>query len=226
MENRFEKASNVDTTKLVKKKGNVEYLNWAAAWAIFKGVYPRGDFDFVLNERDGYVFEEIINLKVTTNEDGITTTADGKTIGYFVKVRVTDGEEPELSHELPLPIMDFKNKANMNFTIMEVNKALMRCLTKTVAMFGAGLKEYAGVEWYQFEIGEEFDETKAKILEVVKEIVALDETARTEAIKAIGHDGHVNKIKDIDEARERLDSINALKETVSENTTIEEKEEK
>jgi len=40
--------------------------------------------------------------------------------------------------------MDFRNKSMLNPTTFDVNKALMRCLTKNISMFGLGLYIYQG----------------------------------------------------------------------------------
>ncbi|MGB3465494.1 MAG: DUF1071 domain-containing protein, partial [Cyclobacteriaceae bacterium] len=47
-------------------------------------------------------------------------------------------------HEMWLPVLDFRNKAMTNPTMFDVNKSVMRCLTKNLAMFGLGLYIYAG----------------------------------------------------------------------------------
>jgi hypothetical protein len=59
----------------------------------------------------------------------------------MVYTKVTAGG---ITHEMWLPIMDFKNQAKQNFDMMDVNKAVMRCLVKNFAMFGLGLYIYAG----------------------------------------------------------------------------------
>ena len=75
----------------------------------------------------------------------------------MVETQVTaDG----LTHEMWLPVMDGNNKAMKSHpytvqtkykeitvqaaTMFDVNKAIMRCLTKNLAMFGLGLYIYAG----------------------------------------------------------------------------------
>ena len=67
--------------------------------------------------------------------------------GHRLLVRLEKAEEVTaggITHEMWLPIMDFKNQAKQNFDMMDVNKAVMRCLVKNFAMFGLGLYIYAG----------------------------------------------------------------------------------
>lgn len=113
------------------------YLSWCWAWAEVKKRYP--DANYEIEKFDGlpYVYDELT--------------------GYMVYTKVTiEG----ITHEMWLPVMDSKNKAMKAIpytyqtkkgektveaaTMFDVNKAIMRCLTKNLAMFGLGLYIYAG----------------------------------------------------------------------------------
>jgi len=218
-ENKFEQALSVDYTPMLKKKGNNPYLPWSSAFSEFKKVYPKGNFQFIKNKDDGYVFEQRISDVANENSE------QRNCIGYFVRVMVTNGElgDDEIYYELMLPIMDFKNKANMNFTIMEVNKALWRCLSKGVALFGVGITTYAGEEYWQYEIGAELDELRETVTNIAKEITAIDESLRTKAVNIIGYKGYSAKIKDAEEATEKIEKLN---EILAEAKEKKEKEEK
>jgi hypothetical protein len=43
-----------------------------------------------------------------------------------------------------MPVIDSRNKAIPNPNAMDVNTAMMRCLVKTISLFGIGLYIYAG----------------------------------------------------------------------------------
>lgn len=126
-----------------KKKGSnnreLTYLSWAWAWAETKKSYPDAKYTI---ERFGenkapYYFDE--------------------NLGYMVFTTVTIGN---LTHEMWLPVMDSQNRAMTNYSyevktknrtiyvspakMTDINKAIMRCLTKNLAMFGLGLYIYAG----------------------------------------------------------------------------------
>lgn len=115
----------------------LSYLSWAWAWAEVKKRCPDANY-------------EIIKF------DGIPYVYDEKT-GYMVYTKVTiEG----LTHEMWLPVMDSNNLAmkaveyqvQTKFktitvkaaTMFDINKTIMRCLTKNLAMFGLGLYIYAG----------------------------------------------------------------------------------
>jgi len=222
--NKFEEAANIDVSKLMKKKGQAEYIPWASAWSVFKKVNAKGNFQFLKNDNFGHVFEE----RLPSDVDQAGKVVDGMLLGYCVKVMVTNGElgDDEITHELPLPLMTNQNKANMNFTIMEVNKALFRCLTKVVTMFGAGISAYAGEEYYQYEIGSEFDAVKEQILEIAKEMAKLGDHQRAIAVSIIGHKGRPADIKDLEEAndifvkvKDALEKAKDVKKTTKKPTT-------
>ena len=132
-------AVNVNDHTEVKDTGKVKltYLSWAWAWAEVKKRFPTASY-------------EIIKF------DGLPYVYDEKT-GFMVYTRVTiEG----VTHEMWLPVMDGNNRAMLDHpyedktkynaftvqaaTMFDVNKTIMRCLTKNLAMFGLGLYIYAG----------------------------------------------------------------------------------
>lgn len=134
----FEKLYSIDCSKYIEQKNGLNYLSWANAWAEFKKVHPNATYE------------------VVKFENGLPYAYDENT-GYMVYTKVTvDG----LTHEMWLPVMDGNNKAMKSkpytvktkykeipvsaATMFDVNKTIMRCLTKNLAMFGLGLYVYSG----------------------------------------------------------------------------------
>ena len=134
----FEKLYGINVNEKTEKKEGLTYLSWAWAWAEFKKVHPDATYE------------------VKKFEGGLPYAYDSNT-GYMVYTSVTvDG----LTHEMWLPVMDSHNRAMKNrpyqvetkyktitvqpATMFDINKAIMRCLTKNLAMFGLGLYIYAG----------------------------------------------------------------------------------
>lgn len=111
----------IDTQGMTEKKNGMTYLSWAHAWKAFVKVCPNATYE------------------VKKNENGLPYFKDDAGAMCYTSVTV-DG----LTHEMWLPVMDFKNKAVINPDMMQVNKTVMRCLTKNLAMFGLGLHIYAG----------------------------------------------------------------------------------
>jgi hypothetical protein len=142
----FKKLYAINVNDKVEKKANLTYLSWSFAWAEVKKLYPNATYS------------------IFTNENNLPYVYDEKT-GYMVYTQVTiDG----LTHDMWLPVLDGAgrclkaisyqvlgtkwvagSKQEVAITIepatmFDINKTLMRCLTKNLAMFGLGLYIYAG----------------------------------------------------------------------------------
>ena len=135
---KFQELYSLDVNKYVEKKNDLSYLSWSYAWAEFKKIYPDATYE-VKKDAAGrcYFGDELF--------------------GYMVYTSVTAGG---LTYEMWLPVMDGANKAMKAvdytyktrfgektceaMTMFDVNKTVMRCLVKNLAMFGLGLYIYAG----------------------------------------------------------------------------------
>ena len=133
-------AVNVNEHTETKDTGKVKltYLSWAWAWSEVKKRFPNASYEIIKFDGLPYVYDDRTGFMVYT-----TVTIDG------------------ITHEMWLPVMDGQNRAMMAqpyqittsygktitvqpATMFDVNKAIMRCLTKNLAMFGLGLYIYAG----------------------------------------------------------------------------------
>lgn len=141
----FENLNNANVNGHTEEKNGLTYLSWAWAWAEVKKAYP--DANYTIEKFNGlpYVYDENTGYMVYT-----TVTIEG------------------ITHEMWLPVMDGANKAMkaMSYTykdrygkektvaaatMFDVNKAIMRCLVKNLAMFGLGLYIYAGEDLPEVE---------------------------------------------------------------------------
>lgn len=198
----FEELTKLNVNEHVEKKktGSTElsYLSWAWAWEYFKKVYPNAKYE----------------IKKFANEDGVLLPYmyDGLT-GYMVMTSVTVGEE---THEMWLPVMDSANKAmksiaykyevneyaygkktgNMiektveSASMFDVNKTIMRCLVKNLAMFGLGLYIYAGEDLPE----QDKPELPTELVKAIKEdIKTIDELKECYNINKGMFDGVLNK---------------------------------
>jgi len=120
----WEVLSAVDVSQHTEKKGNLTYLSWAWAWAEVKKRFPSATYTIYRNPHTNQQWDY---------QEGV---------GYMCSTSVTIKEE---TLEMWLPVMDFRNKSMLsNATTFDINKTLMRCLTKNLAMFGLGHYIYAG----------------------------------------------------------------------------------
>ena len=139
--NVFETLNSINVNEYTEKKNGLTYLTWSYAWKEFKKVCPDATYEVVKFDGKPYVYDENLGYMCYT-----TVTVNG------------------LTHEMWLPVMDGANKAMKAVpytykvksygkevektvqaaTMFDINKTIMRCLTKNLAMFGLGLYIYAG----------------------------------------------------------------------------------
>lgn len=151
----FVKLYEINVNNHTEEKNGLTYLSWAWAWAEIKKVYPDATYT------------------IKKFENSLPYVYDDDT-GYMVFTEVTiEG----LTHEMWLPVMDGANKAMKSYsytyqskkwnnvekkydtvektveaaTMFDINKTIMRCLVKNLAMFGLGLYIYAGEDLPQVE---------------------------------------------------------------------------
>lgn len=128
-----------------EKKNGLTYLTWAVAWAEFKKQYPSATYRIVkdANTNLPYFLDEKLGIIVYTE-----VTVDGLT--YEMWLPVMDGANKAMRLEpYTYQVWDkYKNtyieKKVDAATMFDINKTIMRCLVKNLAMFGLGLYIYAG----------------------------------------------------------------------------------
>lgn len=148
---------NVNGKTEKKKSGGTEltYLSWPFAWAEVKKRFEDASYTIWKDDQNRpYVFDP--------------------ELGYMVYTTVTIGG---ITHEMWLPVMDGANKAMKNVpykyttkfngektceaaTMMDINKTIMRCLVKNLAMFGLGLYIYAGEDLPEGEADKKDEQPK------------------------------------------------------------------
>jgi len=172
MENKnyFEKLYSLNVNDNVEKKNGLTYLSWSWAIAEVLKQYPDMTYEILRFEN---------NLPYTYDEN----------TGYMVFTKVCI---EEITREMWLPVMDSANKAMLDHdytyqvknyktgemeektvkkaTMFDINKTIMRCLTKNLAMFGLGLYIYAGEDLPEEEATRKITEEQIeKIKKIVKE---------------------------------------------------------
>ena len=178
MENKFNELLQLNVNERVEKKNGMNYLSWSFAWSEFCKVYPNASYK-VLKDAN-------MNCAFGNSEQG-----------YMVYTEVSANG---ITHEMWLPVMDFKNKSMLAPTTFDINKAVMRCLVKNLAMFGLGLYIYSGED-----LPEELPKSKKEIEEEHKKLIEEENKRKDAAVKFItefvGNDmekfekvlGHMNK---------------------------------
>jgi len=108
-----------------EKKNGLTYLSWAWAWAEVLKADPAATFEVQTFDNDKMTTMPYMDVNGTALV-WVTVTMFGKPMTCM------------------LPVMDYRNKPILNPDAFAVNTAIMRCMTKAVALHGLGLYIYAG----------------------------------------------------------------------------------
>lgn len=187
---------------MTEKKNGFTYLSWALAWKEVLETYPTATY------------------RIIKNENGLPYFADATGAICFTEVTIEG-----ITHEMWLPVMDGANKAMKKesytyktkfgeksveaYTMFDINKTVMRCLVKNLAMFGLGLYIYAGED-----LPNALEEVKIDKVEIKKELT--EEEKKEKAIKLIeklcvknglSYDESIFKKMDINELTEQYNLL-------------------
>ena len=177
MSDAFKTLNAINVNENTEKKNGLTYLSWAWAWAELKKVYPDAIYHIMRFDGKPYLYDE--------------------NLGYMVMTEMTvDG----ITHEMWLPVMDGANKAMKDkpytvqtkykeitvqpATMFDINTAIMRCLTKNIAMFGLGLYIYAGEDLPE----EEAEKAQADVKKIEDSVIS---EAKVQVILNRCHDYNV-----------------------------------
>lgn len=139
-------AINVNEHTEKKKTGSTEltYLSWAWAWAEVKKQYPDASYTIYRDEHGRpYVEDEDFGLMCYTS-----VTIEGQT--YDMWLPVMNGANKAMRRKpYTYQVWNtfkkiYEEKSVEAATMFDINKTIMRCLVKNLAMFGLGLYIYAG----------------------------------------------------------------------------------
>ena len=143
----YEKLRSLNVTGHIEQKNGLNYLSWAWAWDEVMKLYPEAIYEIERFDNKPYLYDEKAGYMV------------------FTKIKIQDMER-----EMWLPVMDSNNKAMLDHeyiyktkygekkvesaTMFDINKTIMRCLVKNLAMFGLGLALYSGEDLPEEELTE------------------------------------------------------------------------
>lgn len=128
----FEKLSAINVNKHVEKKKDLTYLSWAWAWSEVKKACP--DATYKIGETE---YDDALGFMCHT-----TVTIEGETLEMWLPVM--DGANKSMLKRSYTYSTRFGDKTVESATTFDINKTMMRCLVKNLAMFGMGIYIYAG----------------------------------------------------------------------------------
>ena len=125
----IENLIKLNVNEHLEKKNGLSYLSWAWAWAEALKADPQATYKIEMYDEYG--------------DNGRRRTVPYLNINGTCMVFVTVtmfGKQMTCQ----LPVIDYKNKAIADPDAFQVNTAIMRCMTKGLALHGLGLYIYAG----------------------------------------------------------------------------------
>ena len=145
----FKSLYSINVNENVEKKNGLSYLSWAWAWAEFMKQYPQAEYEIVKFNGLPYAYDPNTGYMVYTK-----VTVDGQTREMWLPVM--DGANRAMKAEPYIVTNKWGKESTVEAaTMFDINKTIMRCLVKNLAMFGLGLYIYAGEDLPE-------DETPAK----------------------------------------------------------------
>jgi len=143
--NKVSEFLKLNVNEKTEKKNGLTYLSWAWAWTKTIEADPDATYEVKMFDNKPYIYDENLGYMVMTS-----VTFDGKTkimqlpvmnsankaqkaVAYTYKgIQWVNGQKTEVDKTVDAA------------TMFDINTAIMRCLTKNLAMFGLGLYIYAG----------------------------------------------------------------------------------
>jgi hypothetical protein len=128
----FDRLSAINVNEHVEKKDNLTYLSWAWAWSVTKKECPDASYKILETE-----YDEVLGFMCHTN-----VTIEGQTLEMWLPVM--DGKNKSMKKQAYTYTTKYGDKTVEAATTFDINKTLMRCLVKNLAMFGLGIYIFAG----------------------------------------------------------------------------------
>lgn len=167
--NNFQKLYELDVNHKTESKSGLKYLSWAFAWAEFKKVYTDATYNVDLYDGKPFLSDKVLGYMVST-----TVTVGDLTIPMHLPV--LDGANKAMKSEMYTYKTKYKEKECKAASMFDINTAIMRCLTKNLAMFGLGLYIYAGEDIPSVDNSAEIEDA----------IAMIDQAIKTNDIKYVG----------------------------------------
>ena len=135
----FETLSAINVNDKVEQKNGLTYLSWAWAWAEVKKNYPSATYKVVKDEASNmpFVWDSHMGYMCSTE-----VTIKGETLEMWLPVM--DGANKAMKLQSYEYTTRYGKKSVQGATMFDINKTIMRCLVKNLAMFGLGHYIYAG----------------------------------------------------------------------------------
>ncbi len=140
----FATLSAINLNDKVEKKKDLTYLSWTYAWAEVQKHYPDANYEVMFFDGFPYIYDPSTGYMVFTK-----VTIEGQTRQMWLPVMDGANKAMKVS-EYTYPTR-YGDKTVEAATMFDINKTIMRCLVKNLAMFGLGIYIYAGEDLPEVE---------------------------------------------------------------------------
>lgn len=145
---KFNQLTSLNLNEKTESKNGLTYVSWANAWKAFKEVYPTATYRIIKDPKTNmpYFVDPLMGIMVFTE-----VSANGLT--YEMWLPVMDGANKAMKTEpYTYQVWDKVNRQYVEkkveaATMFDINKTLMRCLVKCLAIFGLAIRLYAGEDF-------------------------------------------------------------------------------
>lgn len=194
MEDKNKELIHLDVSKYVENKSGLNYLSWTYAWgeaikhdckANYRVLKFENNLPYVYDKKTGYMVFTEVTIDSVTREMWlfVMNGANKALFEYDYTYKVKDWNESKKQCKTVM-----QDKTVEKASMFDVNKTIMRCLVKNIAMFGLGLYVYSGEDLPE-ESEEAIKEKEEALIKANKEIQLKAEKAlkkfETEGIKAL-----------------------------------------
>ena len=144
---KFNQLVSLNVNEKTDSKNGLAYLSWSNAWLEFKKVYPTATYNVVKNPQTGlpYFVDPAVGIMVFTEVE-----AGGLKYSMWLPVMDSSNRamktEPYTYQVWNKTTKQYENRRVEAATATDINRSLMRCLTKNIAVYGLGIYIYAGLD--------------------------------------------------------------------------------
>lgn len=142
---KFNQLTSLNLNEKTELKNGLSYVSWANAWKAFKEVYPTATYRIIKDPKTNmpYFVDPLMGIMVFTE-----VTANGLTYEMWLPVMDSANKAMKLeAYQYQVwnkTTRQYENRKVEAATMFDINKTLMRCLVKCLAMFGLAIYIYAG----------------------------------------------------------------------------------
>lgn len=141
---KFQELLALNVNDKVENRNGFSYLCWSEAWALFKKVYPNASYRVIKDPNTNLPFFVDPQLGIIIYTE---VTADFQTYEMWLPVMDSSNKSMKMT-PYTYQVWDKQTRSYIDrnvpaATMFDVNKTIMRCLVKNLAMFGLGLYLYS-----------------------------------------------------------------------------------